>query len=103
MGRFYEDLGWWKDAVEAFEAAEEQGLSHFANQWGIGRARKEIGDIRGAVEALRKALANPRLPSSAQEQIEALYEECLTELAEGASEKGDSEAEDATAGTAGYR
>ncbi len=88
LARFYLGCERWQDALEAFEAALQERPDHFGSYWGLGRAKKELGDIQGALEALRTALDAPGLRSPAREEIAQLYEECLREADGGTAEGG---------------
>ncbi|EJE51464.1 Flp pilus assembly protein TadD [Acidovorax sp. CF316] len=68
-GRGEEAIALYRRAVAGAEARREPATDQAAAQWGLGRALRERGDLRGAREALARAVAlSPAQPAYQGEQ-----------------------------------
>jgi tetratricopeptide (TPR) repeat protein len=68
-GRGEEAMALYRRAVAGSEARQEAAVDQAAAQWGLGRALRERGDLRGAREALARAVAlSPGHPAYQGEQ-----------------------------------
>lgn len=56
-GRGEDAIALYRRAVDGAEARQEPAADRAAAQWGLGRALRERGDLRGAREALARAVA----------------------------------------------
>jgi len=85
LGWFYVDRRRYATAIEAFEAALNEGSEFFGNYWGIGRAKTEQGQFQEAVNYLRIALekAPEDCQPPASEEIPKLLQQCEEALNSG--------------------